>query len=65
MTKQKLDLERTMNELGKAFPEKSDQKIFFKKRKFKVKTPHMNKIPIAKKSNLVPTTFSHSTLKLE
>ena len=40
-----------MSELGKPFPKKSDQKI--KEQKIKVKMPHMNKKPLARKHNLV------------
>ena len=51
-TKQKADLERTMSELGKPFPKKSDKK--FKKNKINVKMPHVNKKPLARR-NLVQT----------
>ena len=33
--------------------------------KFKVKLPHVNKKPLARKRNFVQTPISHSTLKLE
>ena len=39
---QKLDLKRTMGELGKPFAKKSDQK-FKKKLKIRIKMPHMKK----------------------
>ena len=42
LAKQKLDLERTMSELGKPVPEN-------------VKTPHVNKKPLARNQNLVQT----------
>ena len=43
LTKQKkLDLERTMSELGNPFPKKSDQKTK-KKQKVSFKMPHVNK----------------------
>ena len=33
--------------------------------KIKVKLPHVNKKPLARKRNFVQTPFSHSTLNLE
>ena len=53
LTKQKVDLEGTMIELGKQFPKKADQK--FKNRKSRVKKPHVNKKPLARKRYLVQT----------
>ena len=54
LTIQKLDLERTMSELEKPFPIKSDQKSL-KKLKINVKMPYVNKKPLARKRNLVQT----------
>ena len=62
----KLDLERTMNGLEKPFRKKSDPKNRKKKTvKIKVKLPHVNKKPLARKWIFVQTPFSHSTLNLE
>ena len=58
----KLGLERTMSELGEPFLKKSDKKI---EKKIKVKMPHVNKKPLARKRIFVQTPFSHSTLNLE
>ena len=60
----KLDLERTMNGLEKPFRKKSDPKIE-KTVKIKVKLPHVNKKPLARKRIFVQPPFSHSTLNLE
>ena len=60
----KLGLEGTMNRLGKPFRKKILSKKS-KKQKFKVKLPHVNKKPLARKRIFVQTPFSHSTLKLE
>ena len=60
----KLDLERTRSELGKPFLKINRQKIE-KTVKIKVKLPHVNKKPLARKRIFVKTLFSHSTLKLE
>ena len=49
MTKQKLDLERTMSELGKKFLKKSDK--FKKTKKIDVKMPHVNKKSLARNGN--------------
>ena len=49
-----------MNGLGKPFREKFDQKNR-KTLKIKVKLPHANKKPLARKQNFVQTPFSHST----
>ena len=43
LTKQKLDLELTMSELGKSFTKKNQIKNFLKKLKINVKMPHLNK----------------------
>ena len=60
----KLDLERTMNGLGNPFRKNSDPKIR-KNRKIRVKLPHVNKKPLARKRIFVQTPFSHCTLNLE
>ena len=57
----KLELERTMNGLGKPFRKKSNPKNRKKTVKIKVKLPHVNKNPLAKKRIFVQTPFSHST----
>ena len=54
-----------MNGLGKPFRKKSDPKKIEKTVKIKVKLPHVNKKPLARKRNFVQTLFSHSTLNLE
>ena len=54
LNKQKLEIERTMSELGKPFPKKSDGKKI-KKMKFNVKMPHVNKKTLSRKRNLVQT----------
>ena len=54
-----------MNGLGKLFGKKSDQKIEKNNSKGKVKFPHVNKKPLARKRIFVQTPISHSTLKLE
>ena len=59
-----IDLERTMNGLGKPFRKKSDAKNR-KKIKIKMKLPHVNKKPLARNRIFVQTPFSHSTSKLE
>ena len=59
-----LDLERTMNGLGKPFRKKSDPKNR-KTEKIKAKLPHVNKKSLARKRIFVQTPFSHSTLKLQ
>ena len=53
-----------MNALGKPFRKKSDPKKKKKTVKIKVKLPHVNKKPPARKQIFVQTPFSHSTLKL-
>ena len=63
LNKRKLDLERTMNGLGKPFRKNPIQKIE-KTVKIKVKLPHVKK-PLARKRIFVQTPFSHSTLNLE
>ena len=59
LTKQKLHIERTMNELGadyeKPFPKKSDQKIF-KKLKINVKMPHVTEKTTSEKANFCSDT---------
>ena len=52
-----------MNGLGKPFRKKTIQKIE-KTVKTKVKLPHVNKKPLARKRTFVQTPFSHSTLKI-
>ena len=64
LTNRKLDLERTMNGLGKPFRKKSDPKNR-KTVKIRVKLPHVNKKPLPRNRIFVQTPFSHSTLKLE
>ena len=55
-----------MNGLGKPFRKKiHSEKIEKKTVKIKVKLPHVNKKPLAKKRIFVQTPFSHSTLNLE
>ena len=58
----KLDLERTMNELENQLERNLIQKTE-KTVKIKVKLPHGNKKPPARKRIFVQTPFSHSTLK--
>ena len=53
-----------MNGLGKPFKKNPIQKIE-KTAKIKVKLPHVNKKPIARKRIFVQTPFPHSTLNLE
>ena len=62
----KLDQERTMNGFWKPF-RKEIQKIqkIEKTVKIKVKLPHVNKKPLARKRIFVQTPFSRSTLNLE
>ena len=50
----KIDIERTMNELGKPFLKKSDQNTK-KKQKIKAETPHLNKKPLARNGHFVQT----------
>ena len=61
----KLDQERTMNGSVKQFRKKSDPKKNEKTVNIKVKLPHVNKKPLARKRIFVQTPFSHSTLNLE
>ena len=61
---EKLGLESTMNGLRKPFTKISDLK-YQKTVKIKVKLPHVNKKPLARKRIFVQTSFSHSTLNLE
>ena len=49
--KEKLDLERTLSELGKPFPKETRSNL--KKRKIDVKMPQVNKKPLARNGNLV------------
>ena len=56
----KLDQERNINGLGKPFRKKSGSKNR-KKLNIKVKLPHVNKKPLARKRIFVQTPFSHST----
>ena len=53
--------------IGKTFPfgKKNGSKKSKKIVKTKVKLPHVNKKPLARKRIFVQTPFSHSTLKLE
>ena len=60
----KLGLEWTMHGLEKPFRKKSNPKIE-ETVKTKVKLPHVNKKPLARKRIFVQTPFSRSTLKLE
>ena len=53
-----------MNGLGKPFRKNPIQKIE-KTVKIKVKLPHVNKKPLARKRIFVQTPFSHSTLNLK
>ena len=48
----------------KTFRKKSNRKKS-KKVKIKVKLPHVNKKPLARKRTFVQTPFYHSTLKIE
>ena len=53
-----------MNGLGKPFIKKIRSKKLKKKTvKIKVKLPHVNKKPLARKRTFVQTPFSHSALK--
>ena len=61
----KLDQERTMNGLQKPFRKKNRSKKKQKTVKIKVKLPHVNKKPLARKRIFVHTPFSHSDLNLE
>ena len=55
-----------MNGLEKPFRKKSDLKNRKNsKNQSKVKLPHVNKKPLARKRIFVQTPFSHSTLNLE
>ena len=54
-----------MNGLRKPFRKKTIQKNEKKTVKIKVKLPHVNKKPLARKRIFVQTAFSHSTLNLE
>ena len=49
----KLDLGRTISELGKSFLKKSDQKL--KKTQINVKMPQVDKKPLERNGNLVET----------
>ena len=49
-----------MNGLEKPFRKKSDSKNRKKTVKIKVKLPHVNKKPLARKQIFVQTPFSHS-----
>ena len=53
-----------MNGVGNHLEKKSDQKIE-KTVNIKVKLPHVNKKPLARKRIFVQTPISHSILKLE
>ena len=61
----KLNPERTMNGLGKQFRKKNAIQKIEKTVKIKVKLPHVNKKPLARKRIFVQTPFSHSTLKIK
>ena len=54
-----------MNGLEKPFRKKIQSKKSKKTVKTKVKLPHVNKKPLARKRIFVQTPFSYSTLKLE
>ena len=54
-----------MNGLGKPFRKKNPIQITEKTVKIKVKLPHVNEKPLARKRIFVHTPFSHSTLNLE
>ena len=54
-----------MNGLGKTILKNPIQKNLKITMKIKVKLPHVNKNPLARKRIFVQTPFSHSTLKLE
>ena len=60
----KLGVEKTMNRLGKPFRKKCNPKNR-KHSKTKLKLPHVNKKPQARKRIFVQIPFSHSTSKLE
>ena len=45
--------------------ENTRSKKIYKTVKIKVKLPHVNKKPLARKQIFVQTSFSHSTLKIE
>ena len=54
-----------MNGLGKPFRKKFDPKNRKKTVKIKVKLPHVNKKPLARKRIFVQTPFPHSNLNLK
>ena len=63
LTKQKTRPRTDYEWIGKPLRKKSDRKN--KTVKIKVKLPHVNKKPLARKRIFVQIPFSHSTLKLE
>ena len=63
-SQKKLGLEWAINGLGKPFRKNPIQKIE-KTVKIKVKLPHVDKKPLARKRNFVQTPFLNSTFKLE
>ena len=64
LTNRKLDLERTMNGVGKPFRKKSNQKNW-KNSKNQSEIAACEQKPLARRPIFVQTPFSHSTLKLE
>ena len=52
LLKKKIDLERTMSELGKPFPKTPDK---IKNMKINIKMKHVNKKSLARRRNLVQT----------
>ena len=65
LTKQKTRPRMDYEWIGKTIQKKSDPKKKRKNSKIKVKLPHVNKKPRARKRIFVQTPFSHSTLNLE
>ena len=63
----KPDLDWTIHEMRKLFRKKIRKKRKKNSRmcQVNVKTPHVNKKPLARKRIFVETSFSYSTLKLE
>ena len=65
LTKQKTRHRTDYEWIGKTIYKKIQSKKSKKTAKIKVKLPHVNKKPLARKRIFVQTLFSHSTLKLE
>ena len=65
LTKQKTIPRTDYERIGKTIYKKSDLQKIEKTVKIKVKLPHVNKKPLARKRIFVQTPFSHSALNLE